>query len=495
MSTLTLINTKNNTASCIYSDLMTTTAGNIAEIISASSPNTNCFQDYEKTLLQILNELGKQVLQCKFEETSRKYDSEYILVDGLRYKRFTKGTVDYHSLCGTIPVERYTYRRTGVRNGPTVVPFELSEQLVARTTPALAYRIALGDAQCPGRQWEEQLHASYRQPPSRSTLERIAKQIGTIAREKAPVVLQTVRKQESICEEAVALSIGLDRTTIPMEEKLRFIGPPPLKRRKTPYSRKAPWPVEVNYRMAYVGTVSLTGKDGECIQTYRYGCSADVDPAGVLKEMTSDVIHLQSLRRKKGCKELPMAIVQDGAPEMWTLVESAVEKALPGSHFHKAIDRYHLAERLAESLKALKDPFVNRDIRMREWAELMERSNGAIDDIEKFLIEHQKRLIRHKALSVADAEILRMHLTYIKNNKHLMRYAPLKELGLPTGSGATEGACKSLIMIRTKRCGQRLHSKGVNSVLTLRSLHQNDRLESFWNEMMEQDHVSIEAVA
>ncbi|MBN2525854.1 MAG: hypothetical protein JXR76_05620 [Deltaproteobacteria bacterium] len=68
-------------------------------------------------------------------------------------------------------------RKAGVRNGPTVVPLELSSHTVARTTSVLAYRIAPGAAQCPGRQWEKQLHASHRRPPARSTLEWIAKKI------------------------------------------------------------------------------------------------------------------------------------------------------------------------------------------------------------------------------------------------------------------------------------------------------------------------------
>ena len=41
--------------------------------------------------------------------------------------------------------------------------------------------------------------------------------------------------------------------------------------------------------------------------------------------------------------------------------------------------------------------------------------------------------------------------TYIKNNKQYMRYASLRKSGIPTVSGATEGACKSLVMIRTSR--------------------------------------------
>jgi hypothetical protein len=36
-----------------------------------------------------------------------------------------------------------------------------------------------------------------------------------------------------------------------------------------------------------------------------------------------------------------------------------------------------------------------------------------------------------------------------------MRYAELVARGLPVGSGATEGACKSLVQVRAKSCSQR----------------------------------------
>jgi hypothetical protein len=39
-----------------------------------------------------------------------------------------------------------------------------------------------------------------------------------------------------------------------------------------------------------VGTVNLTGEDGESLQTYKYGCSADVDPVRILKMMTVTVL-------------------------------------------------------------------------------------------------------------------------------------------------------------------------------------------------------------
>ena len=61
-----------------------------------------------------------------------------------------------------------------------------------------------------------------------------------------------------------------------------------------------------------------------------------------------------------------------------------------------------------------------------------------------------------------------------------MRYARLRALGLPVGSGVTEGACKSVIKMRTTGGRQRWRPEGLAAVLTLRALHMSDRLPRFW---------------
>ena len=58
--------------------------------------------------------------------------------------------------------------------------------------------------------------------------------------------------------------------------------------------------------------------------------------------------------------------------------------------------------------------------------------------------------------------------TYINNNKGRMRYVTLCAAGLPVGSGATKGSCKSLVGTRMKRSGQRWHHEGAGSVGELR---------------------------
>jgi hypothetical protein len=496
MKTLSVAGEKHNTKKT--SSYFEAAVQALTSAVLESLPEKAGFGEFEKLLLEVSNEVERQILSRRLESIASLYDADFILVDGLRYKRHELGEVEYHSLCGSMRVPRYTYRQVGIHNGPTVVPMDLAAELMEKATPALAFRAALGDAQCPSRQWEAQLHASCRRPPSRSTLARIAKKVGDTVRETAPEILPEVRKQEAIHKDAVALSIGLDRTTIPMEEPLRNgdLRDPSLRRRKKPYVRKPPKPVEVNYRMGYVGTVSAIGEDGDSLQTYKYGCSADVDPAEVLKMMTDDLLHIQ--RKRKACRlpELPMGIIQDGAPEMWNLVESSVSKAMPESRFEKGIDRFHLTERLAESLKALRDPFgVYREVTLDAWRIKLENRDDAIDEIEKLLKKEVARDKKNKQINKANAEILRSHLTYIENNKRYMRYATLRKKGIPTGSGATEGACKSLIMIRTKGCGQRWHSRGVNSVLALRSLYLSDRLHQFWTTMCKQREVCIQEAA
>ena len=57
-----------------------------------------------------------------------------------------------------------------------------------------------------------------------------------------------------------------------------------------------------------------------------------------------------------------------------------------------------------------------------------------------------------------------------------MHDARLRAVGLPVGSGVTEGACQSVIKMRTNGSSQRWRPTGLEAVLTLRSMHMSDRL-------------------
>ena len=177
------------------------------------------FAEREAAALAITNEVLGGALREELQAVADEFP-DTVLVDGVAYKRHEKGMGRYHSLCGPLEVGRFTYRQMGVRNGPTIVPLELEAGLVEGATPALAYNVAHGYGQHDMRLHGEMLLMAHRQPPSRATLERLAKDIGTAAVLHAPRIEPLVRRGEQVPKGTVAVATGLDRTAVAMKEQL-----------------------------------------------------------------------------------------------------------------------------------------------------------------------------------------------------------------------------------------------------------------------------------
>ena len=433
------------------------------------------FERREVAALALTNEATRLFLHDDLMAMVERH-GELVEVDGALYKRHEPGTVRYYTLCGPLDLTRWTYRAVGVRNGPTIVPLDLEAGVVEHTTPALGFRIALGYAKAPMRSAEEDMQADHRCPPSRSTLERVAKAMGTQAKRAAPRIEPRLRRAERVPEGAVALSLGLDRTAVPMEEDV-LAGEPPATRRKTrhkPYVRTPPARVNVNYRMAYVGTLSFHDADGEALATYHYSAAAHESPTDrLVRPMMADL--RQALRQAPA---LVVGVVQDGAPELWNLLGAAVLAEPLVTTYYEAIDRYHLNERLGEVLRYIEPDVTARGDQLSRWNESLDHNDNAIYRVREW--------VRHRyadAVARDDRTLIEQldpHLTYLENNAYLMRYARLRAVGLPVGSGVTEGACKSVIRMRTNGSGQRWRPKGLEAVLMLRAVHMSDRLPRFW---------------
>lgn len=443
------------------------------------------FGDREVALLAAANEACRLELVAELQAVADAQPAR-VRIDGTVYERHQAGAGDYHSLCGTLPVRRATYRKTGERNGPTVVPLELAAGLIEGATPALAYRVALGYAQGPGRRAEEQMHADHRTPPSRSTLERMGKAIGTHVTQAGPRIEPLVRDEETLPDGAHAVSVGLDRTTVPMEEARLTPAPPTTRRarRTAPYIRRTPPRVDVKYRMAYVGTVSVVDAAGEALLTRRYAISGAADPAALTARMMADIRRARAQQPR-----LPVGVVQDAAPELWALVRGALKADAKLRRWHEGVDRYHLNERLAEILRLAEPDESRRQPQLRRWNDALDTDDGAIDRIATW-VATQVPLHHGEALATLEA-----HWTYLLNNNDRMRYATLRRVGLPCGSGATEGACKSVVMIRAKGCGQRWHEEGVTAVLTLRAAYLSERLPTLWPHFAADYSADVQAAA
>lgn len=422
------------------------------------------FASRESAGLALANELCRVDQETDLRRRASSFECDEVLIDGKRYRRLPTGGGHYHGLCGALHVKRHIYREVGVRNGSTIVPLELDAGLMHGATPALAYALAEGYARRPSRLQHEVMCAARREPPSRSTTERICKAIGGAMGASVGRIETIIRTDEAMPQSAHGISIGLDRTSVPMQEPAA--DPTRRPKRTESYERTPPPAIDVNYRMAYVGTVSVVNADGQALVSRRYGASADLGPEELLARMMADVRHLH-----RQDPSLPIGVVQDGAPEMWNLVRDGLREQAGVEEWFEAIDRHHLLERLADVLRLGGFTEAWRRDKVAEWSAALDEDANTIDVIEAFV-----RDLRERA-APTPCEKLYEHLTYVENNKDRMRYAALLDAGLPVGSGVTEGACKSLVMTRAKRCGQRWEAEGIDAVLVLRGLLMSDRLK------------------
>lgn len=420
------------------------------------------FASRERMALELANEVVRANLTEALQDIVEEHGDEDVLVDGERFRFHAWGTGRYPSLVGPLSVSRPTFRKVGVRNGLTVVPLELAAEIVEGATPALAGRVARGKSQGPSRDLYEDLLASHRVPPSRSTLEVMGNAIGSALGRRQAVVEAIARRAETLPVGARTVVLGLDRTSSPMEEDL----PPetPRRPRKRPRVRRAPLPVTVNYRMAFVGTIAFADADGDMLKTFKYGATAADGPGAILHAMMQDV---RRALRQDG--SLRIVVVQDAAKEMWTLVTAALEDEPSALHWEELIDHYHAMGHLWAAAEAME---TDASTIMARWKAALRQEDDAIDAIAETL---EREIARGYLPTYRIA--MESELTFITNNGARMRYASLRDAGFPIGSGVTEGACKSFFSVRCKRSGQRWRNAGLAATLACRTQLVNGRLD------------------
>jgi hypothetical protein len=109
---------------------------------------------------------------------------------------------------------------------------------------------------------------------------------------------------------------------------------------------------------------------------------------------------------------------------------------------------------------------------LARWRAALLRSDRAILSVVRWM---DRWLFGLDGKSIKFRAYVRVHGIHLLYWRHF-RYASLAPLGLHAGSGVTEGACKSIIKMRTHRSGQRWTKKGVDGVLTIASLLESERL-------------------
>lgn len=447
----------------------------LAKIQSRLLAKGRSFSECEAGLLAAANEAVRRCLEADLQRRADEL-SRNVRIAGFEYRRHQPGHARYYSLCGELRVRRHTYRRCGEHNGPTVVPVELEAGLIEKCTPALAYALAQGHAKAPIRIVERELRAAHRIPPCRATLHRRARALGKSICAQKERLETIVRKQELVPPEAIAINLGLDRTTIPMEEAVT----------EGDWPRRGGRNITVRYRMAYIGTLTFTDRKGKPLATRRYAVPAHRGSTGILRRLLADLKSALAQRPK-----LNVGVVQDNSPELWNVVRAAfrADPLMKEHGWRETVDWYHLMQYLARVLAVLIRCPAERMQLLDRWRAALLRSDRAILSIVRWM---DRWLFGLDAKSRKFRAFVRVHGIYLVYWRHF-RYASLASLGLDAGSGVTEGACKSIIKMRTNRSGQRWTKKGVEGVLAIASLLESERLEAAWPHF--ERHYRVDCIA
>jgi hypothetical protein len=439
------------------------------------------FEAYEQRVLKVVHEIARRKLEKRLQTLADGFGDRLAIEHtmdwvGLRednvanYRRHCPGTVTYHSLVGPLRVCRFTYRECGSRT--TYVPLELAAGLMERMTLALARCLAIGYAHMPLRTCEELLCASGLRPPSRSTMDRTARDLGDYAVACNAEIEPQLRANELIPPGSQLVTLGLDRVAVPMRHGEELAGAcayaPDLRRSRPTPKPRALLRGPVQWRMDYVGTVAFFDGEKRLLGSRKYRLPGDANIVTIVDRVMADLRHALVQR------PIEVAVIQDGAPELWSAMISALRQEPLVRCWTEVLDWYHVDERLTKCLDVSADAARRAAQRACWHKSLLEKKRG---------VHRVIRSLRAKQLDVTDDEAaqLAIHVGYLEHNKQRMHYCDYQLRGIPIGSGVTEGACKSVVNVRAKRSGQRWSQRGLTAALHLRAMHESDRFDSFWS--------------
>lgn len=161
-----------------------------------------------------------------------------------------------------------------------------------------------------------------------------------------------------------------------------------------------------------------------------------------------------------------MVVVGDGAEWIWNIVEDRFKWATG------IVDFWHAAEHVNELCATVCSDDNERKQMFKLWRRKLKRygANCLINHFENLSLSDCK----HK-------EVLKK-LKYFKTHRERMQYLKFRREGLLIGSGAIEGACKSLVKQRTNLSGQRWSPDGALDILWVRALITDGLHEKYWQE-------------
>ena len=390
--------------------------------------------DLERGLQQVLNGVGQKVMT----EALSRYDTEGEPIRFGPYAMTSKGRSPecYKTLFGQVGLERHTYQSSD--GGKTFCPLEHHARICENASIGLCQILAAKHVSLSGRCLQRELELSHQLDFSLSYLQDVTPELGKRARSKEDHWTYTPGTPP---REAKALVVYLDGTCGAIGHE--------------------------GYKQIMVGAIDMLDDEGNRLETAYVAHAPEEGKATFLARMERELDRLD----KRYGKVLWMGLC-DGAPDLQAWLEAQCD--------YCTLDFYHVSEYVGKTAPA----FGKTQAAQQAWLEetlheLQHHPDGAVK-------------LRRKLAHALKAEDLGSELKsalvdaerYVSNNLGRMDYAGNRTLELPIGSGVIEAACKQVVKQRVACSGMKWKRKGLQAVLTLRSLYQSTgRWEQFWGKV------------
>lgn len=394
-----------------------------------SKPGESLVQ--EANLQAALNEFATQTMSLIL----KSYDThgEPIVVNHRIYTSKGLSPETYQSYGGACIVERHTYQES--TGGRTYCPLEQNARILENTTPHFA-SIVTGkySAQSSGAVIKD-LQRTMQRRVSRSYIQDVTDAVGRAALAKETFLayqLQTPPDQiHGILVAADAANVNL---------------------------------VNEGYKNVCAGCFCLMDENGESLETICIANAPEEGKTNFWKRMALETARLKAL-----LPDIPWFGISDGAPDIQAWLEQHCDVV--------TLDFYHLSEYLNEAKAA----FGASKDQQQSWIETtlhaLKHNPGAAAKVTRQLTHKSNT----KSLHETQLSAVVKALGYMERNQDRMAYAEVRATHMPIGSGVIEATCKNLIKQRACGSGMKWKRKGLQNVLSLRSLYlSSNRWEQFW---------------
>ncbi len=292
--------------------------------------------------------------------------------------------------------------------------------------------------------------------PSKSTLDRLPKELAERVNDDRASFEAELRDAMIVPEHATTVMVSLDGVLAPMND-----GGAVEKKAKTA-ARGQITKGPAGYREVGCATLSFYDQDGDCLAAVRMARMPEPHKASLKKSLLAELKCALDQR-----PDLRVVKAADGAIDNWTFLHNEVPDGV------EVVDFFHAAEHLNDAIAAAYG--VGTVESRRKFADLRHVLLEDPEGVTKVI--RALTYLRNKHPGKTDVA---KELAYFRKRRDRMRYAELREQGLPIGTGVTEAACKTLVTQRMKQSGMRWGKEGGQAILNLRGWVQSERFDHAW---------------